>query len=73
MRFPPKPPPFARNNSTASLACSSASPLRERAALVLRDLEGLSGRQVAEILQVSEETVRTAIFRAKEKLRQWMN
>lgn len=46
---------------------------QERAALVLRDLEGLSGRQVAEILQVSEETVRTAIFRAKEKLRQWMN
>jgi RNA polymerase sigma-70 factor (ECF subfamily) len=46
---------------------------QERAALVLRDLEGLSGREVAEILNVTEETVRSAIFRAKEKLRQWMN
>lgn len=48
-------------------------PERERACLVLRDLEGLSGAQVAAILDCSEETVRTAIFRAKEKLRQWMS
>lgn len=46
---------------------------QERAALVLRDLEGLNGREVGEILNVSEETVRSAIFRAKEKLRQWMS
>ncbi len=45
----------------------------ERAALVLRDLEGLSTREVGEILGVSEETVRTSIHRAKEKLRQWMS
>lgn len=48
-------------------------PERERACLVLRDLEGLSGREVAEVLECSEETVRTSIFRAKEKLRQWMS
>ncbi len=46
---------------------------QERAALILRDLEGLNSREVGEILNVSEETVRSAIFRAKEKLRQWMN
>ncbi|MDX2268675.1 MAG: sigma-70 family RNA polymerase sigma factor [Bryobacter sp.] len=48
-------------------------PVGERSALVLRDLEGLSTREVAAILEVSEETVRTAIHRAKEKLRQWMS
>lgn len=46
---------------------------QERAALILRDLEGLNSREVGEILNVSEETVRSAIFRAKEKLRQWMS
>ncbi len=46
---------------------------QERAALVLRDLEGVNSREVAAILSVTEETVRSAIFRAKEKLRQWMN
>jgi RNA polymerase sigma-70 factor, ECF subfamily len=46
---------------------------QERAAIVLRDLEGVHSREVAAILNVSEETVRSAIFRAKEKLRQWMN
>lgn len=48
-------------------------PERERACLVLRDLEGLNSREVAGILDCSEETVRTSIFRAKEKLRQWMS
>jgi len=51
----------------------SRLPERERACLVLRDLEGLSGREVAEVLECSEETARTSIFRAKEKLRQWMS
>lgn len=46
---------------------------QERAALILRDLEGLNSREVGEIMNVSEETVRSAIFRAKEKLRQWMS
>jgi RNA polymerase sigma-70 factor (ECF subfamily) len=48
-------------------------PDRERACVVLRDLEGLNSREVALILDCSEETVRTSIFRAKEKLRQWMS
>ncbi len=48
-------------------------PERERACLVLRDLEGLSSPEVAAILGITEETVRSAIYRAKEKLKQWMS
>ncbi len=48
-------------------------PERERACLVLRDLEGLTSREAAAILECSEETVRSAIHRAKEKLKQWMS
>ena len=47
-------------------------PERERACLILRDLEGLTSREAAAILDCSEETVRSAIHRAKEKLKQWM-
>ncbi len=48
-------------------------PERERACLVLRDLEGMNSREVAAILDCTDETVRSAIHRAKEKLRQWMS
>jgi RNA polymerase sigma-70 factor (ECF subfamily) len=48
-------------------------PERERACLVLRDLEGLNSREVAVILDCSEETVRSAIHRAKEKLKLWIS
>jgi RNA polymerase sigma-70 factor, ECF subfamily len=48
-------------------------PERERACLVLRDLEGMNSREVAAILDCTEETVRTSIHRAKGKLRQWMS
>lgn len=47
-------------------------PERERACLILRDLEGLTSREAAAILDCSEETVRSAIHHAKEKLKQWM-
>jgi RNA polymerase sigma-70 factor (ECF subfamily) len=42
---------------------------KERAALVLRDVEGLSTREVAEILGSSENTVRSQICSARLKLR----
>jgi RNA polymerase sigma-70 factor, ECF subfamily len=42
---------------------------KERAALVLRDLEGLSTQQVAEILGSSPTTVRSQISTARAKLR----
>ncbi len=42
---------------------------KERAALVLRDVEGLSTREVAGILGSSEKTVRSQISTARLKLR----
>lgn len=42
-------------------------PERERACLMLRDLEGLNSREVEAMLECSEETLRSAIHRAKEK------
>jgi RNA polymerase sigma-70 factor, ECF subfamily len=42
---------------------------KERAALVLRDVEGLSTREVAAILRSSEATVRSQISTARLKVR----
>jgi len=44
---------------------------RERAALVLRDLEGLSTKEVARILGSSQTTVRTQISSARAKIKQY--
>ena len=46
-------------------------PDKERAALVLRELEGRSTREVAEILGSSEVTVRTQVSSARAKLKAW--
>lgn len=43
----------------------------ERAAIVLRDIEGLSTREVAEALHVAEVTIRSQISRARTKLRDY--
>lgn len=42
---------------------------KERATVVLHDLEGLSVREVAAALDVSEVTVRTHLCRARQKMR----
>lgn len=42
---------------------------KERAALVLRDLEGLSTGEVAEILGTSQATVRSQVFQARIKIK----
>jgi RNA polymerase sigma-70 factor (ECF subfamily) len=42
---------------------------REREALVLRDLAGLSTAEVAEILGTSQATVRAQIFQARIKIK----
>ncbi len=51
-------------------------PRKERAAIVLRDIEGLSTREVAEILESSEATVRSQISTGRVKLKrivdEWM-
>jgi len=45
---------------------------RERASVVLRDIEGLSTAQVAAILDVEEVTVRTQIHSARVKLARYV-
>jgi RNA polymerase sigma-70 factor (ECF subfamily) len=47
-------------------------PERERAAVVLRDIEGLSTREVAEILGIEEVTVRSQISVARVKLAKYV-
>jgi len=47
-------------------------PERERAAVVLRDIEGLSTRQVAAILRVEEVTVRSHISTARVRLSKYV-
>jgi RNA polymerase sigma-70 factor, ECF subfamily len=47
-------------------------PERERAAVVLRDIEGLSTREVATILNVEEVTVRSQISMARLKLAKYV-
>lgn len=47
-------------------------PAKERAAIVLREIEGLDTAEVAVILGSSEGTVRSQISRALDRLRQWM-
>lgn len=42
-------------------------PLRD--VLVLRDLEGLSGDEASKLLGISEEAMKSRLFRAREKLR----
>jgi len=44
-------------------------PEKERAALVLRDLEGLSTQEVARVLGSSEATVRSQVSKARVKIR----
>jgi RNA polymerase sigma-70 factor (ECF subfamily) len=44
-------------------------PEKERAAIVLRDIEGLSTAEVAEILGSSEATVRSQVSTARVKIR----
>src|ERR1700692_2690881 len=47
-------------------------PEKERAAVTLRDIEGLSTREVAEILCSSEATVRSQISAARLKIRKML-
>ncbi len=51
-------------------AALATLPEKERAAIVLRDLEGLTTREVARILGSSEGTVRSQISHARLKMRQ---
>lgn len=43
---------------------------RQRTAFVLRDVDGHSYREIADIMQISESNVKVNIFRARNKLRE---
>jgi RNA polymerase sigma-70 factor, ECF subfamily len=61
-----------RNSTEATLLVSAALrtlPEKERAAITLRDIEGLSTSEVAEILGSSQATVRSQISSARLKIR----
>lgn len=47
----------------------AALPFKERASIVLRDVEGLSTEEVAEIMKSSATTVRSQISSARKKIR----
>ncbi|HEX9160329.1 MAG TPA: sigma-70 family RNA polymerase sigma factor [Thermoanaerobaculia bacterium] len=49
-----------------------ALPERERLAIILRDVEGLSTEQVAEILGNAPPTVRVQLSKARAKVRAWV-
>ena len=55
------------------MAALSALPVRERAALVLREIEELSTAEVAEALGTTEGTVRSQVAKAIAKLRLALN
>ena len=64
---------FEIEQQTAAVAALLAElPDKERAALVLREIEGLTTREVAGILGSSEVTVRTQIASARSKLKAWL-
>jgi RNA polymerase sigma-70 factor (ECF subfamily) len=52
------------------LRLSAALPERQRAAFVLRELQGLTTAQVAEVLDVTESTVRNHLLQARKVLRE---
>ncbi len=67
---PGKVAALAEEQRIAAQAIASLAE-KERAALVLRDLEGLSSAEVAKILGSSEATVRSQICRARLKIKRF--
>lgn len=45
-------------------------PEKQKTALHLRDVEGKTYKEIAEIMQMSEENVKTNIFRARQKIKE---
>jgi len=68
----PAPSPEAqaadRQELRHAMAAIARLPARLKEVLVLRAIEGLSQREVAQVLGVSEKAVETRLYRAREKL-----
>lgn len=71
---PPAPARHAGDLERSQLVALALKRLseRERAAIVLREIEGLETAEVAEILGTSEVTVRTQVSTGKAKMRSWL-
>jgi RNA polymerase sigma-70 factor (ECF subfamily) len=65
-------PPDADDRRRALMLSLRRLSERERAAVVLRDLEGLSTEEVARALGSSEATVRSQISQARAKMREFL-
>jgi RNA polymerase sigma-70 factor (ECF subfamily) len=64
--------PELREAHARALQCVEALPPKLRGVFVLRYLEEMSCREVAETLELPETTVRTRLLRARKKLREMM-
>jgi RNA polymerase sigma-70 factor (ECF subfamily) len=63
-----------RDEERRMLAAALARlPVKERAAIVLREIEGLSTAEVAEVLGSSEGTVRSQVAKAMARLREMLS
>jgi RNA polymerase sigma-70 factor (ECF subfamily) len=73
----PEPTPLGRSEQREMqqlvVDALSRLPAKERAAVVLREIEGLSTSEVAAILGSSEGTIRAQISMARMKLRKWLH
>lgn len=61
-----------RDTNQALKACIAKLPLDSRTALILRDVQGLTYEEVAQILKLNMGTVKSRISRARERLRKLM-
>ncbi len=72
----PKPGPEARLAGVERRRLLAGAlrrlPGKERAAVVLRDVEGLSSAEAAQVMGVSEGTVRSHTSRGRARLRKWL-
>ena len=60
---------IAKDRLEAVRALIDALPEKQRSCMQLRDIEGKSYKEVANILGISEEQVKVSIFRARQTIR----
>jgi len=70
----PDPAMVAQNKELCQIAIQSLMKLddEQRAVVVLRDIEGMSYAQIADVLQIKLGTVRSRLSRARSRLREIM-
>ena len=46
-------------------------PEKQRTIMHLRDIEGKNYKEIAALLDISEEQIKVNLFRARQKIKQW--